>query len=105
MKSFATIVNGFQQSTIGAKFPILDVCQGSDYTSSTGVKTNTTIIYNLTVKSNVHDFGVIHKRKEDFLEKNILEHEYNRKCFFVVEIVLREKRSEDTTFTSATYHS
>ena len=38
-------------------------------------------------------------------KKNILEHKYNRRCFLVVEIVLREKRSEDTTFTSATYHS
>ena len=72
MKSFATVVNDFQQLTIGAKLSILDVCQGSDYTSSTGVKTNTTIMYNLTVKCNVHDFGVIHKRKEDFLEKKYI---------------------------------
>ena len=78
---------------------------GPDYTSSTGVKTNTTSMYNLTAKCDVHDFDVIHKRKEDFLKKNILEHKYNRRVFFVVEIVLSEKRSKDTTFTFATYHS
>ena len=43
---------------------------GPDYTSSTGVKTNTTSMYNLTAKCDVHDFDVIHKRKEDFLKKN-----------------------------------
>ena len=72
MKSFATVVNGFQQLTIGAKLSILDIGQGSNYISSTGVKANTTIMYNLTVKCNVHDFGVIHKREKDFLEKKYI---------------------------------
>ena len=38
-------------------------------------------------------------------KKIILEHKYNRRVFFVVEIVLSEKRSKDTTFIFATYHS
>ena len=70
-------------------------------------------MYNLTVKCNVHDFGVIHKRKEDFLEKKYIGTWIQQKVFLCgrnstekrSEKKVTEKRSEDTTFTSATYHS